>query len=153
MNIIQGSCLEAHSWSSYCFFSRTLWLWSSSSWPKSQSCGLLLHGFFQSSQSCGLFLPSFFPKLHGYGLFLPSRNLKVVVLFFMGFFKAPKAIFSSWLYPQSPDLFLLGFFQSSQSCCLLHHVFFQSSQSSQSYVLLILGFFLKLHGCGLFLLG
>ncbi len=97
-------------------FSKTPWLWSSSSWPKSQSCGLLLHGFFQSSQSCGLFLPSFFPKLHGYDLFLPSQNLKVVVLFFMGFSKAPKAIFffmaitskprsfSFWIFPKLPKL-------------------------------------------------
>jgi len=95
-------------------FSKTPWLWSSSSWAKSQSC--VLHGFFQISQSCGLFLLSFFPKLHGYDLLLPSQNLKVVVLFFMGFSKAPKTIFffmaipskpwsfSFWIFPKLPKL-------------------------------------------------
>ncbi len=65
----------------------------------------------------------------------------MVILFFMVFSKAPKAIFFFLAIPSKPWSSTSWFFQSSQSCCILLHGFFQSFQSSQSCVIFILGFF------------
>ncbi len=102
--------------------------WSSTSWffQSSQSCCILLHGFFQSfqsSQSCVIFiLGFFFPKTPWlWFFFFLAKTSKS--WFFPKFLKSS---FSSWPYLQSHGLFLFGFFQSSQSCCL-HPSFSQSS--------------------------
>jgi len=73
-------------------FSKTLWLWSFSSWPKLQSYGLLFHGFFQSSQSHFL---------------LPGRILKDMVFFFLNFSKAPKVVVFILVFPKLQDRGLL----------------------------------------------
>ncbi len=120
----------------------------SSSWPYPQSHGLLLlrvfqssqscfllHGFFkssQSSQSCALLIFGFFSKLHGYDLLPPSQNPEVVVFFVMVFSKVPKVVFFflavplkpwssfSWIFPKFPKLlFSSWFFPKLHGCGLL----------------------------------
>jgi hypothetical protein len=72
------------------------------------------------------------------------QNSMIVVFFFLAetsklwssfswfFLKFPNLSSSSWSYPQSHGLLLPGFFQSSQSCCLL----LGFSQSSMAMVFL-----------------
>jgi len=93
------------SWSlSSLFFSKTPWLWSFSSWSKLQSCGLVLHGFFQISQN---------------HLLLYGRTLKAMIFFFLDFSKAPKVVvFSFMVFSKAPKVVLflfLVFFQNSMA--------------------------------------
>jgi len=137
------------SWSlSSLFFSKTLWLWSFSSWSKLQSCGLVLHGFFQISQNHLLFYGCTFkamifffldfskaPKVVVFSFMvfiLLGWNFKVMVFFFMVFSKVPKVIFfflavlskpwsfSFWIFPKFPKLFSSSlFFPKLRDCGLL----------------------------------
>ncbi len=64
-----------------------------------------------------------------------SKTPKVMVFFFLVFSKTPWLWFSSsWPKPQSYDILLHGFFQSSQNCgFFLRSFFFQNSWLWSSY--------------------
>ncbi len=72
---------SSYSW----FFSKIPRLWSSSSWPKPWSHGLLFHSFFQSSKS---------------HLFILGSTLKAMVFFFLDFSKIPKVVVFFLVFPK-----------------------------------------------------
>jgi hypothetical protein len=121
----------------FSIFSKTPWLWFSSSWPKPQSYDLL-HGFNKAPKIAVFFFLVFFPKLHGYDLLLlhgffqssqnhlllPSRTFKFMVFLFLDFSKAPKV-------PKAMLLLFLIIFQDSMA--MLFFFLVETSKSCYSF--------------------